>query len=301
VSANVGPETPIPALASDGVSNPSIELAFDQLLLPASISRQTFVLSYQSPGDLTPVIRYDPVARVVTIIPGMALLAGQTYTLTINTPSSPTDLNGLRSIGGATLDSSSPSTLVFVAKAGNQPAEPSHTTDFCNDVMPIFTSTCGTAACHTGVLPAEGLVLTSPAGVLGTAIGRTAQGANTGTVASPPEPPGVVFGVDTPIVDPGTGATSGGDPANSWLLYKVLLGAPSDCSEAGVCDAGPLVAPSTYLVPWQPLSDDARTTLDQLVQGEVMPSPPATALTLDQMETLSFWISEGAPAPTTCP
>jgi hypothetical protein len=190
--------------------------------------------------------------------------------------------------------------LVFVAQAGSQAPEASHTSDFCNDVLPIFTHQCATGECHAGVLPAEGLILTTPAGVLATAVGRTAQGANTGTIASPPEAPGIVFGVDTPIVDPGSGAMSGGDPADSWLLYKVLLGLPSDCSagDAGLCEAGSPVAPSSYLVPWQPLSDDARATLGNLVQGEIM--PPTTPLTLDEMETLSFWISEGALVPASC-
>jgi hypothetical protein len=334
-SANIGLAVPLPTTRTDGTAS-SIELAFDQLLLPSCITRQTFILTDLSGNALNPSPAYDPVARVVSLTPLTALTSGQTYRLFIATPQSPTDTNGLRSIGGATLDlSGQPDAdcagglcITFLAtNATTQPnVAPSHTVKFCDDIfLKILGPSCGTNSCHGGSLPAVGLALNSAAGISATAINRVAEGANTGPVAAPPFPAGLIFGVNTPIVDPGTGAPAGGNPSNSWLLYKLLLAAPSPCptvapasadasaggdggddgggdggGDAGVdaaaCDpnAAP-VAPQTYDVTWQPLSPDARETLKNLVQGYNMPYPPAAALTLDELEAVNFWIQEGAP------
>jgi hypothetical protein len=87
VSANIGQNQPLPA-------NGRIELGFDRLLLPASITRQTFVLS-NAGGNMayTPTIAYDPVARIVTITPltdpAQALVSGQNYDLVILGPQIP--------------------------------------------------------------------------------------------------------------------------------------------------------------------------------------------------------------------
>jgi hypothetical protein len=306
VSANVGPSQPLPLTLADGGPS-SIELAFDQLLLPSSLIRQSLILTDLDGNAITPDVAYDPVARVVSLTPNVVhLMAGQTYTLTIVTPQTATDVNPpLQSVGGTTLSPSSPASITFVAMTGTQSTPPvPHTVDFCNDVLPIFTTSCGTSSCHTGALPAEGLALSTPSAIFATAIGRTAEGSNTGPVASPPQTPGSIFGIDMPIVDPGTGAPAGGDPSNSWLLYKLLLAMPSACpteGDAGDCDAGaPPTAPPTYNVAWQPLSDDARTTLAELVQGYWMPYPPGAPLSIPQLETVSFWIAEGAPVPS-CP
>jgi hypothetical protein len=103
-----------------GLLEPSdrIEVSFDRLLLPLSITRQTFILG-ELVGDqflgLTPTIRYDPVARVVTVtpLPEQAFDPEQTYRLTIASPAGPTDVNGLRAIDGATLSATSPSSVTF--------------------------------------------------------------------------------------------------------------------------------------------------------------------------------------------
>jgi hypothetical protein len=335
VNANVGLGTPLPTTHADG-SPSTIELAFDQLLSPASITRQTFILTDltappNGPNDLTPSLSYDPVARVVSLTPLSPLTPNLTYRLTITTPSGPGDPNGLRSVGGTTLDATSPITLpiTFTAVAGTQPAI-AHSVDFCSDIMPIFLQKCGTSGCHSGPLPAEGLGLDSFAAVQLT-IKRTAQTANMGTSAYPPSVPGCgastcpPFGVDMPIIDPGTSARSSGDPGNSWLLYKLLLALPSPCpdidkgnadggdagddasadagdgaADDGECEAGTagvLPGPPTYHLAWQDLTPGARGTLANLVAGAPMPYPAdePTGLALQDLETLSFWIAAGAP------
>jgi hypothetical protein len=124
------------------------------------------------------------------------------------------------------------------------------------------------------------------------------QESNNGPNAAP-APPGLQFGLDMPIVDPGSGGI--GDPGNSWLLYKVLLAAPS---------SGPSVAPFPG---WQPLSDGERAVLGQFLPGREMPFPTAgdsgiplpspslaDGLTTQQMQTLSQWIAQGAVVPPNC-
>jgi hypothetical protein len=70
-----------------------------------------------------------------------------------------------------------------------------------------------------------------------TAIGRVSQEANTGP-RSLAAPPTLLFGEDMPILD-ATGTT--GDPANSWMMYKLLLAVPTpEPVDAGAADdAGP--------------------------------------------------------------
>lgn len=92
--------------------------------------------------------------------------------------------------------------------------------DFCADVLPIFQAKCASPTCHgDGGQAAAGLVLTTPAGVAKTAIGVVARGADTTGRSGAPESEGEVFGVGMPLVAPG-------NPASSWLLYKVDLAPP---------------------------------------------------------------------------
>jgi|HubBroStandDraft_1064217.scaffolds.fasta_scaffold45736_3 hypothetical protein len=213
-------------------ANGAIQLAFDRLLLPACITRQSFILQ-----GLTPTVAYDPVARVVTVTPIAPLIPGQTYEIDLGTPANAADVTGVRAIDGAILAPGSTNRIVFLASAATATSAPTPppTIDFCNDVfMPVF-QTCGGGGCHGTALPAAGLLLTTPEGVVQTAIGRVAHGSNTGPNAGPPQPPGLLFGEDMPIIDPGTDGS--GNPGDSWLLYKLLMAVP----EAGVdpsCDGG---------------------------------------------------------------
>jgi hypothetical protein len=230
VAANIGAQAhPLPA-------NGHIELSFDRLLLPASVTRQTFVLE-NAGGTVgyTPAIAYDPVARVVTIAPladpDQALMPGQDYQLLIVTPQSATDPNGLRAIDGATLDPMSPHQIAFAVTAadGTPPTAPSM--DYCRDIKVVFELSCELQSCHgfaVPLTPAEGLLLDTPTDIRATAIGHVAHEANTGP-RSVAEPPSLLFGEDMPIID------QGADPGNSWMMYKFLLAVPSP---EAVVDAG---------------------------------------------------------------
>jgi hypothetical protein len=397
--------------------NARIELSFDRLLLPASILRQTFVLNEivsNGATTLTPTVAYDPVARVVTVTPlvDQPLVLGQTYQLFITSPSGSSDPNGLRAIDGATLSSSVQMPLEFHVVAPAAPPVQPPTVDYCNDLYLLLAGTCGATTCHGGSAPAEGLLLTSGAGILSTAIDRVAHGSNMGPLASP-EAPGLIFNEDVPIIDPGaqgpivldggppspassatgedagagnedagapseadpgsdpdaeseagasdasTGAGStvdattgvtdasggtvdattvgsdatvaaadaasvpgtdagvavapSGDPAHSWIIYKLLMAVPPDASMAtsppvtGVytvaCDDAGDPCPTE-------LSSDERSRLANLIQGREMPYPESpevaapnvnpAALSVDELELMSFWIAQGAPTELSC-
>jgi hypothetical protein len=302
---------------TDGV----IELAFDRLLLPSTITRQTFPLSDKRGDFVSPNVAYDPVARVVTLRPPPGFLQDQQYyQVHIAMPQSPTDSNGLRAIDGATLDPAANPTITFLA-ASNAPAQTQPPpVDFCKDVFRLFDK-CGGLVCHTAPsVAAQGLVLDSPADIAATAVGRVAQESNTGPKAVA-QPAGRLLAVDMPLLDPGPGGNStNGDPANSFLLYKLLMAEPlamSTTTQPMLCgDAGiaPQVMGPFHTVAWQPLSDAERSRLSNLIPGREMPYPndpsmplnaAANTLTLNELEIVSAWIGQvrtgGAPlVPATC-
>jgi hypothetical protein len=304
-----------------------IEISFDRLLLPACITRQTFILS---PAALPPTVSYDPVARVVVITPQGGLTESQPYTLTIASPSSAADLNGLRAIDGAELAAGSTATFGFTAGAATGNPQPvTAYVDYCTSVLKVL-NTCG--GCHSppgmdagGGLPASdmayaGLVLDTPPGMAMTALGIVSHDSYTGAVAGGAQPAGLRFAVDMPIIDPGPGPngsgveagvpSTSGNPGHSWLMYKVLMAIPGPPTG----DAG---APLSYTVTCgdggepcpQPLPDDERSRLAGMVFGREMPyafpldGGTGVGLSLDQLEALSQWIAGGAPLPASlaCP
>jgi hypothetical protein len=303
VGANVGATQPL-------VVGAPIEIAFDRLLNPLAVTRQTFVLQDLFGNFLVPTPSYDPVARVVRLCMtnSPALLPDQSYELTILPSTGSSAGAGFRAIDGAALDRSVSPVIQFAVKAGpaytgSDACSGATAVDFCSQVLPIFASKCGTSACHAGNLPAAGLLMTTSQGIQATAVGRVAQGSNTGN-ASQSVPPAAVFGVDMPIITPGA-------PGTSWLMYKMLLAVPLACSTlAASCDAGaPGVVNNRYpqVTPaWSLLSDDERATLSNYVQGREMPYPgdpsasldsATSPLTGDELDTVSAWIQQGAGIP----
>ncbi len=227
------------------------------------------------------------------------LTEGQTYTLILPIPEGDSDVGGFRAIDRATLFRDQKREFAFqVGPKANVPPEPSVT--FCRDVLPIFAAKCSLPTCHgSGDRAAAGLVLDTSAGVSATAIRRLAQGSNTGSRSAQAASGNRFFGVDMPIIDPGS-------PGNSWLLYKVELArqpAPRQDPPSYACTVG-LNEPSAKfvfapLVPQaQRAADDIeRSILDDFILGREMPFPPSRAgayedepLTFDEREKLRLWI-----------
>jgi len=325
-----------PGQAPIAVNGGRIEVAFDRLLNPSCITRQTFFLKDKSGNEVAGTsngvypVAYDPIDRIVTIF-NAVLADGQAYELDINSPTSPTDQNGLRAIDGATLDprqplgcasSQSKATLTFVAAATAQPPPAAPTVDFCKDIMPIFFAKCLTGACHGPGPPptgrAEGLLLDTPSDVGATAIGLVAHEANTGARATARSADYRIFGADMPIVDPGSGPQGNGNPGDSWLIYKMLMAVPAATSstQADMSDGGaatPTPATAFHSITALPLSDPERLTLSNLVPGREMPYPllvgaalsqNTQTLSLDELRRVSRWIAQpqsGTPlVPSTC-
>lgn len=308
VGSNIASSTAL--LPSNGI----VELAFDRPLSPLCISRQTFALHDVDGYFPAPIVAYDPVARIVSLTPLGSLDSDHVYEVDVRTPTNPDDLYGLRSVDGATLAQANLSVAFSVGGPDTTgrsiPSAP--TIDFCRDIFPVFSNKCGTSACHGGPLPVEGLSLDSPAGIALTAIGQVARGANTGPTSSP-QPPSLAFGVNMPIIDPGPGSPSAGNPGNSWLLYKLLMEEPAASSStpyASACDGGtvePVSTDSVHVVAWEPLSTSDRMALSAVISGQAMPPPSTsadgtenTALSEDELERVSVWIASGAAVPSQC-
>jgi len=311
VAANVGPSQTL-------ASGAPIELFFDRLLLPVTVTRQTFVLTDLSGnGYDVPVIAYDPVARVVSLRTLAPLPACQSFRVYLASPANNGGLGWVQAIDGAPLDPSTPPFLEFTVAgtcatggdagteagagagggdaggdAGAAPVQVGPSIDFCGTILPIFRSNCAGTTCHGGTSPAVGLALDTSQSVVDTAINRVSVEANQGP-QSLSQPPSTTFGLDMPIIDSTGGQGNAGD---SWLIYKLLLATP------------PATTPTTNLhsEPWSDMGASERTTLGNYVIGSEMPFPmmPGAAagtylgpLSLDQLEQISFWIQQGAAVP----
>lgn len=308
---NVGPDKPLPA---DGV----IQISFDRYLLPSTVLRQSVVLTDASNQPVTeadaPIVTYDPVARTVTLSspkePGVPwLLEGQPYKLFfLIPPDDDADDRGLRAIDRATLDPAQPREIAFYVGPPNGLGRGEPNVSFCTDVLPIFAYKCSDASCHggRGGTPAAGLVLDGATGVVRTAVGRVAQAANTSGRAGAPEPAGKVFGVNMPVIEPGS-------PGESWLLYKLELAPPpvvdAGTAETIVCSGAPNAPapppPAPDFMPLAPARLDAdeieRAILNDYVLGREMPfpvpqvkSPAQQPLTFQEREKIRLWIAQGA-------
>ncbi len=310
VAANVGLDKKLP-------QNQPIQLAFDRLLLPDTVIRQSFILVDSFNQPLNPAVTYDPVTRVVTLSnpdPNDTsgtnwLKVDQPYKIVFFIPQGADDQSGIRAIDRATLDPSQAGQLGFQVAPPNPDLPAETQMSFCRDVLPIFSTRCSASTCHgapaqgaPGALttdgttrPAAGLVLETSDGVRNTALRRVANGSNVGALAGEGRSPGRVFGVDMPIIAPG-------NPSNSWLLYKLML-APAPDADGGVlqCNGQAPAAPLGPTTAYLPLGDDERARLSDHVRGNQMPYPPRPGtgdksenLTFDELERIRAWIAQGA-------
>ncbi len=271
-----------------------IRIAFDRFLDPNGVTRQAVLLQTSGGILLTDeLIAYDPVTLTVTLSdPGAPLpwlTVGQDYRVVLNVAGP--GVGGLVAIDGAPLAYTT--TLFFTAGAApspspTPPAPKPASIDFCTEILGnIFgASASGCTNCHAPAAPL-GLDLSTPAGVLATAIGQVADESNTGPRSQPAtQLNGSPFGIDMPVITPG-------EPGNSWLVYKTLLAVPSAAPDSGVN------------APTSPVSLDERTRLGDYVLGHAMPLPggttPPVNLTESQLESLSAWIAQGALVPPSCP
>jgi len=293
----------------------AVQIAFDRYLLPSTVNRQSvsIVDGANKPlqPELAPIILYDPIARTVTLAPPRQpwLTEGQPYKVIIGIPKGDADTGGLRAIDRATVDPAQKRDYAFfVGPKANKPIEPS--VSFCRDVLPIFYAKCSTTpTCHvTGKSAAASLGLDTSVGVGSTALNRVAQGANRGARSSLVTSSEPHFGVDMPLIDPGS-------PGNSWLLYKIDLARLPVTQQTSpvVCTNGLTEAPTTFA--FSPLATNAQRSADEIersilsdyVLGREMPFPTPSvggysdfALTFDEREKVRLWI-QGMPKGSSVP
>ena len=300
-----------------------LQFSFDRYLLPVTTNRQAYAIADNTnhvlPAEGFQTI-YDPVARTISITgpsgPGTTWLTpGLDYKLVFFTPrNNDSDIQGLRAIDRAPLDPNQNRTFVFKAGAARGVTAVEPKIDFCADVLPIFVRKCDGPLCHgSGDRTAASLVLTSGDGVRITAIGRVAQGANTGGRSFTPAPPGSEFGVDMALIEKG-------NPGASWLMYKIemaphpVVDASTGASEAILCTppagAMPIPPPAAAYAPLAPIipeaSDSERTRLEDYILGRYMPYPAPSVdvtnqpLTFDERERVRLWIAQGADTTHDC-
>lgn len=290
-----------------------IELAFDRLLLPITVTRQTFELTDSaSPASfVTCSIAYDPVARVVTLTPVLPaqLTVGTTYHLSIISESDPTNPAGLHAIDGATMDPDTmkfPRTITFqvVAATGTAPTTCNGIVgpcmSFCTDIVPILktdsTSCSGSGTCHAGISFERGRPLAAGLALTGTdppmppdpstaqlveatAINRLSIESTMGAL-SEPGPPSAHFGQDMPIIDTNTLP----DPETLAPVGPAGSGDPGNSYlmyKVLMAGTGGLLSPqqmatalpNVYALTWTPLSGTERATLASLIPGREMPLP----------------------------
>lgn len=140
-------------IPADGV----IQFAFDRYLLPATITRGSYVIvdNFNKPveNDGLKTV-YDPIARTVTILgaegPGRQWLTpDQSYKVVLLVAKDKnSDIGGFRAIDREPLFAGQKLEFVFRAGAptGQQLYEP--TVDFCADVLPVFVAKCSGSSCH---------------------------------------------------------------------------------------------------------------------------------------------------------
>lgn len=161
-------------------------------------------------------------------------------------------------------------------------------TSNCPNSIAVSLSSCAFSGCHAPTLDgttgsllvgaAMGMELT-PEGLYATAINRVARQTQQGERASLPDKNPLRFGRAMPIIDAAAADAAGGNPGNSYLLYKLAVGR-SAIGEAAVDPA----------------------EIDRLRASVVagMPMPPSSNLRDIDLKAIAEWIAQGAPVPA-CP
>jgi hypothetical protein len=295
------PDCPVP-------TNVAIELRFDRFLLPGDRLGAGLELFTGDPdaNSIALLPEYDLIERVVVFRPQGALHPNTLYTAEVVTS---TDTNlGFWAFDGAPLaEGAVPLRFSFSTGSGPVPvtASPVVPAETCDTMLAGPFTSC--ANCHVtqpgaetvppSKYPPMGLDLSSSAGLYYTAIGHVAHQAETGDTAANQglESPDR-FGVQMNIVDPG-------NPANSYLMYK-LLAKPENyrlaASEPG-CLTG-YAAPVSDGNCLPPSEDEAAALREWFVRGDPMPKNPSTfgsapivaSITHADLLRIGAWIATGA-------
>jgi hypothetical protein len=285
----------------------TFEIRFDRYLLPSTAVRQSFSLysgedtNFVPGGDvpaLTP--RYDVIERVVTyaLPSGVTLQPNTHYTFELVVPINE-DATGFRAFDHAPLDETTTRSASFLTSS--QRKTPVPTTGGTWYEAEAALGSCDSEGCHTQKEHVMGMDLSSPNGLILTAIGQVAHQTETGPKTGTPTQNPDRFGVAMPRIDPGR-------PDNSYLIYKLLL-APENYWRSHGDPAEPDLCVSDHLL--LPVADDCVSVLatpeenerlqNWFLRGLGMPRPvedrDPTFLNREQLRDLEGWIRAGASFP----
>ena len=275
-----------------------IILRFDRYLKPSSAVRQSIAVYTGSPVNGIGLLRpeYDVIERVVLYRLTAPLEPGTLYTLELLTPSD-TSPFGFQAFDGGLLEPRVlPIKFNFFTRRSREPSErvPLEVVPSCERVIDLLQEAgCAAANCHAGEARSMGLGLDSEAAFAATAIGQVAHQTEIGPSADHPLRNPDRFGLQMPIIDPG-------QPANSYLLYKVMRAEKSfwlDAADPAWCATRyPVALGPTCLKP--PESELARLR-EWFVRGEPMPpeASSASGVRRPHLREIQRFIAGGAICP----
>lgn len=255
----------------------SITLRFDRYLRASTAVRQSINVYAGDPSNGIGLLRpeYDAVERVVVYRLTQFLEPGTLYTVEVLSANSSTAW-GFQAFDGAPLEEgAAPLKFNFFTKRNRDwlpqlPLEPIPT---CERILEIFQHAgCSAGGCHGGAIPSVGLLLDRPESFVDTAFNQVARQTEIGAVVGVPLRDPARFGLQMPIIDPG-------QPANSYLFYKLLRGEfshwlgphdPGKCTSRYSVELGPDCVP--------PPESELTRLREWFVRGVPMP-PPSNAPT----------------------
>lgn len=322
--------------STEGVlATSSLTIRFDRFLDPVTVSRQSFCLSgdTRAVADPSQCVNgrvfaqpvYDPVRRTVTVysLENEPLPLGTKLNLTLLAPPAEEGdiAYGFKAFDGAPLEETF--SILFTTAGTEEPDAPferpptaemfcqdggcadgTHITaeaaacraacdvdddscrsDCCPRPVRIILQGCAYTNCHAAgtfngapVGAASGLDLSTPELIRLTAIGRVAHQTQTGEHASLPDRNPARFGRAMPNIDPQ-------NAGNSYLMYKVIAHSKFAAAVGDTDTAELLRMRNSIVVGMQMPATDFGTLL------------PRADGAITDYDTLSAWISQGAPAP----
>jgi len=254
----------------------SITLRFDRYLRASSAVRQSISVYTGDPRNGIGLLRpeYDVIERVVVYRITQFLEPGTLYTVEVLSADGPSGF-GFQAFDGAPLEAgAAPLKFNFFTQRNRDalPQLPLEPIPSCQRILDIFSNAgCTAGGCHGGNIPSAGLLLDSPEAFVETALNQVARQTEIGAQVGVPLQDPVRFGLQMPIIDPG-------QPANSYLMYKLLRGEFSywlTPEDRGSCSSRYSVALGPDCVP--PPAAELTRLREGFVRGAAMPPPDATA------------------------
>lgn len=221
-----------------------IGFSTDRLLAPRSVARATVGI-VSGPSTVFGRVRYDPARRRVAFeYDAESLVPGAEYHLVVRP--------GLAAWDGATTGETTVRSFLASTDAV-PPGIDVNRVSLSRQIAPLLRERCATGGCHSAVRPVMNLDLSSPAAVRNTTVGVVSHEREPwrpeSSSATDPQW-GSMLRIDAGR-EPGHG-----EPAYSYLLYKVLGDGP--------------------------------------ILGDRMPPPGFEPLAAEDMNALADWIAQGA-------